>query len=140
VPLAWGEVIPAAQQGVIDGADLPIVNILALKAYEVSKYCSMTFHNYGPTAAVINLDIWHGLTEPPKEADRRGLAHRAADGPPADRERRQYRQGQGAARAQGMAVNRPMSRPSASSRKTRVCPPTRRKFPEMWEEIVATKV
>src|SRR5216684_4447781 len=57
VPLAWGEVIPAAQQGVIDGADLPIVNILALKAYEVSKYCSMTFHNYGPTAAVMNLDI-----------------------------------------------------------------------------------
>jgi len=26
VPMAWGEVIPAAQQGVIDGADLPIVN------------------------------------------------------------------------------------------------------------------
>src|SRR5438477_7646874 len=51
VPMAWGEVIPAAQQGVIDGADLPIVNILALKAYEVSKYCSLTYHNYGPTAA-----------------------------------------------------------------------------------------
>src|SRR5207302_4131605 len=63
VPMAWGEVIPAAQQGVIDGADLPIVNILALKAYEVSKYCSMTYHNYGPTAAVINLDIWNGLTD-----------------------------------------------------------------------------
>src|SRR5207244_7641704 len=61
VPMAWGEVIPAAQQGVIDGADLPIVNILALKAYEVSKYCSMTYHNYGPTALVINLDIWNGL-------------------------------------------------------------------------------
>src|SRR6266849_1037793 len=62
VPLAWGEVIPAAQQGVIDGADLPIVNILALKAYEVSKYCSLTYHNYGPTAAVMNLDMWNGLT------------------------------------------------------------------------------
>src|SRR5438270_2967733 len=63
VPMAWGEVIPAAQQGVIDGADLPIVNILALKAYEVSKYCSMTYHNYGQTAAVINLDVWNGLTD-----------------------------------------------------------------------------
>jgi tripartite ATP-independent transporter DctP family solute receptor len=63
VPLPWGEVIPAAQQGVIDGADLPIVNILALKAYEVSKYCSMTFHNYGPTASVINLDVWSGLAK-----------------------------------------------------------------------------
>ena len=61
--MAWGEVIPAAQSGVIDGADLPIVNILALKAYEVSKYCSMTYHNYGPTAAVMNLDLWNGLSE-----------------------------------------------------------------------------
>src|SRR5437588_7777469 len=63
VPMAWGEVIPAAQQGVIDGADLPIVNILALKAYEVSKYCSMTFHNYGPTVNVINLGVWNALSK-----------------------------------------------------------------------------
>jgi tripartite ATP-independent transporter DctP family solute receptor len=62
VPMPWGEVIPAAQQGVIDGADLPIVNILALKAYEVSKYASMTFHNYGPSVNVINLEAWNGLT------------------------------------------------------------------------------
>src|SRR5438094_10353387 len=62
VPMAWGEVIPAAQQGVIDGADLPIVNINALKAYEVAKYASMTYHNYGPTVLVMNLDIWRGLT------------------------------------------------------------------------------
>src|SRR5207244_2227163 len=62
VPMPWGEVIPAAQQGVIDGADLPIVNINALKAYEVAKYASMTYHNYGPTVLVMNLDIWRGLT------------------------------------------------------------------------------
>jgi tripartite ATP-independent transporter DctP family solute receptor len=63
VPMPWGEVIPAAQQRVIDGADLPVINILALKAYEVSKYASMTYHNYGPTLSVINLDIWNGLTK-----------------------------------------------------------------------------
>jgi tripartite ATP-independent transporter DctP family solute receptor len=63
VPLPWGEVIPAAQQGVIDGADLPIVNILALKVYEVSKYCSLTFHNYGPTVSVMNLAVWNSLTK-----------------------------------------------------------------------------
>jgi tripartite ATP-independent transporter DctP family solute receptor len=62
VPMAWGEVIPAAQQGVIDGADLPIYNINALKVYEVSKYVSMTFHNYGPTLLVMNLDVWKSLT------------------------------------------------------------------------------
>jgi len=56
-------VIPAAQQGVIDGADLPIVNILALKVYEVSKYCSLTFHNYGPTVSVMNLAVWNSLSK-----------------------------------------------------------------------------
>jgi len=64
VPMPWGEVIPAAQQGVIDGADLPIVNIVALKAYEVSKYCSLTYHNYGPTVNVINLGVWNSLSKP----------------------------------------------------------------------------
>jgi TRAP-type C4-dicarboxylate transport system substrate-binding protein len=62
VPMAWGEVVPAAQQGVIDGADLPVYNIFALKIYEVSKYVSLTYHNYGPTLAVINLEIWKSLT------------------------------------------------------------------------------
>jgi len=62
VPMAWGEVITAAKQGVIDGGDLPIVNMKALKVYEVSKYASLTYHNYGPTNAVMNLEIWNGLT------------------------------------------------------------------------------
>src|SRR5262245_14170933 len=62
VPMPWGEVIPAAQQGVIDGADLPVYNINALKAYEVSKYTSLTYHNYGPTVLTMNLEIWRGLT------------------------------------------------------------------------------
>jgi tripartite ATP-independent transporter DctP family solute receptor len=62
VPMAFGEVITAAKQGVIDGGDLPIVNMKALKIYDVSKYASMSYHNYGPTNAVMNLDIWNGLT------------------------------------------------------------------------------
>jgi tripartite ATP-independent transporter DctP family solute receptor len=62
VPMAFGEVITAAKQGVIDGGDLPIVNMKALKIYEVSKYASMTYHNYGPTNAVMNLDVWNGLS------------------------------------------------------------------------------
>ena len=62
VPMAWGEVITAAKSGVIDGGDLPIVNQIALKIYEVSKYASMTYHNYGPTNVVMNLEAWSGLT------------------------------------------------------------------------------
>lgn len=62
IPMAYGEVVTAAKQGVIDGGDLPVVNMKALKIYEVSKYASLTYHNYGPTNAVMNLDIWNGLT------------------------------------------------------------------------------
>src|SRR5882724_9640353 len=62
VPMAFGEVITAAKQGVIDGGDLPIVNMKALKIYDVSKYASLTYHNYGPTNAVMNLDVWNGLS------------------------------------------------------------------------------
>src|SRR6187399_3067187 len=67
VPMAWGEVITAAKQGVIDGGDLPIVNIKALKVYEVSKYVSMSYHNYGPTNVVMNLEIWNGLSDEHKK-------------------------------------------------------------------------
>ena len=62
VPMAYGEVVTAAKQGVIDGGDLPVVNMKALKIYEVSKYASLTYHNYGPTNAVMNLEIWSGLS------------------------------------------------------------------------------
>ena len=61
VPMAWGEVVSAAKQGVIDGGDLPVANIDALKIYEVSKFCSLTYHNYGPTCVVMNLESWTGL-------------------------------------------------------------------------------
>src|SRR5262252_1864792 len=67
VPMAWGEVISAAKQGVIDGGDLPIVNQVALKIYEVSKYCSMTYHNYGPTLNTMNLAVWESLSDPQKK-------------------------------------------------------------------------
>ena len=62
VPMAWGEVISAAKSGVIDGGDLPVVNMIALKIFDVSKYCSMTFHNYGPSVNVMNLEVWNSLT------------------------------------------------------------------------------
>jgi TRAP-type C4-dicarboxylate transport system substrate-binding protein len=67
VPMAWGEVISAAKSGVIDGGDLPIVNQVALKIYEVSKYCSMTFHNYGPTLSCMNLATWESLSDAHKK-------------------------------------------------------------------------
>jgi tripartite ATP-independent transporter DctP family solute receptor len=140
VPMAWGEVIPAAQSGVIDGADLPIVNILALKAYEVSKYCSMTYHNYGPTAAVINLEIWNGLTEPQRkllqdtsrtaQAKVRQLTE-SVDNPEKAKELLE---------PEGMTVNTADVEAFRKLAQDKVWPAYKQQFPELWEEIVATKV
>ena len=140
VPMAWGEVIPAAQSGVIDGADLPIVNILALKAYEVSKYCSMTFHNYGPTAAVINLDIWNGLT--PAQQKLLQEASRTAQATV----RQLTESVDNLAKAKellepkGMTVNPADVEAFRRVAQEKVWPAYKQQFPELWEEIVATKV
>jgi tripartite ATP-independent transporter DctP family solute receptor len=140
VPMAWGEVIPAAQQGVIDGADLPIVNILALKAYEVSKYASMTYHNYGPTCIVINLALWNGLSAPQQKLlqDASGTAQTTI--------RQLTESVDNLAKAKellepkGMTVNAADVDAFRKLAQDKVWPAYRTQFPEMWEQIVATKV
>src|ERR1700726_359055 len=140
VPMAWGEVIPAAQQGVIDGADLPIVNILALKAYEVSKYCSMTYHNYGPTALVINLDIWNGLTPAQQklllDASRtaqeriRGLTESVDT----------VEKAKELLEPKGMTVDTADVEAFRKIAQDKVWPQYQKEYSELWDEIVATKV
>ena len=135
-----GEVIPAAQQGVIDGADLPIVNILALKAYEVSKYCSMTYHNYGPTALVINLDIWNGLTPTQQklllDASRtaqeriRGLTESVDT----------VEKAKELLEPKGMTVNTADVEAFRKIAQEKVWPAYQKEYTDIWEEIVATKV
>jgi TRAP-type C4-dicarboxylate transport system substrate-binding protein len=140
VPMAWGEVIPAAQQGVIDGADLPIVNILALKAYEVSKYCSMTFHNYGPTAAVMNLDLWNGLS--PAQQKLFQDASRTAQARVRDLTESvdNLAKAKELLEAKGMTVNTADVEAFRKIATEKVWPTYKQQFPEIWEEIVATKV
>src|SRR5256885_5256627 len=139
VPMPWGEVIPAAQQGVIDGADLPIYNINALKVYEVSKYVSMTFHNYGPTLLVMNLDAWKGLTpeqqklvmEVGREAQKkvRELTESVDN----------FAKAKEILEARGMKVN---AADVASFRKIaedKIWPPYKQQYGELWDKIVAAK-
>jgi tripartite ATP-independent transporter DctP family solute receptor len=140
VPMAWAEVIPAAQQGVIDGADLPIVNILALKAYEVSKYCSMTYHNYGPTALVMNLAAWTGLTA----AQQKILldAARAAQ----ERIRGLTESVDTVEKAKellepkGMTVNSADIEAFRKIAQEKIWPQYQKEYADIWNEIVATKV
>ena len=139
VPMAWGEVIPAAQQGVIDGADLPIYNINALKVYEVSKYVSMTFHNYGPTLLVMNLDVWKSLT-PEQQKLFMDVGREAQQ---KVRELTESVDNLAKAKeileAKGMKVN---AADVASFRKVaeeKIWPQYKQQYAEMWDKIVNTK-
>jgi TRAP-type C4-dicarboxylate transport system substrate-binding protein len=140
VPMAWGEVIPAAQQGVIDGADLPIVNILALKAYEVSKYCSMTYHNYGPTALVINLDIWNGLTPAQQKLllDSSRTAQERIRGLTESVDT--VEKAKELLEPKGMTVNTADVEAFRKIAQEKVWPAYQKDYSDIWDEIVATKV
>jgi TRAP-type C4-dicarboxylate transport system substrate-binding protein len=139
VPMPWGEVIPAAQNGVIDGADLPIVNILALKAYEVSKYCSMTYHNYGPTVSVINLGVWNGLT---KEQQTMVLAV-AREAQNKIREQTEtvdnLHKAKELLEPKGMVVNTADVDAFRKLAQEKIWPAYQKQFPELWDEILKTE-
>src|SRR5437762_2398955 len=139
VPMAWGEVIPAAQQGVIDGADLPIVNINALKIYEVSKYASLTFHNYGPTLVVMNLDAWRSLT--PEQ--QRLLTEVALEAQKRIREATEsvdnLQKAKEILEAKGMKVNAADVPAFRKIAEERVWPQYQKQYTNLWERIVGTK-
>jgi tripartite ATP-independent transporter DctP family solute receptor len=139
VPMPWGEVIPAAQQGVIDGADLPIVNINALKVYEVSKFASMTYHNYGPTLLVANVDIWNGLTPDQQklimEVGREAQARIRQGTESVDN----FAKAKEILEAKGMKVNQADVASFRKLAEEKIWPQYRQQYAEMWDKIVATK-
>ena len=139
VPMPWGEVIPAAQQGVIDGADLPVVNINALKIYEVSKFTSMTYHNYGPTVVVMNLDIWKGLP-----ADQQKLILDVSmEAQKKIREATEsvdnFAKAKEILEAKGMKVNQADVASFRKLAEEKIWPQYKQQYAEMWDKIVNTK-
>ncbi|TWG96395.1 tripartite ATP-independent transporter DctP family solute receptor [Mesorhizobium sp. J18] len=46
IPMAWGEMFAALQQGAIDGMEGPLPILEANKLYEMAKYLSLTNHSY----------------------------------------------------------------------------------------------
>jgi len=139
VPMAWGEVIPAAQQGVIDGADLPIVNINALKIYEVSKYASLTFHNYGPTLVVMNLAIWQGLPSDQQKLILDVGRETQAKIREATESVDNFAKAKEILEAKGMKVN---AADVASFRRVaeeKIWPGYKQQYGELWDKIVAAK-
>jgi tripartite ATP-independent transporter DctP family solute receptor len=139
VPMPWGEVIPAAQSGVIDGADLPIVNILALKVYEVSKYCSMTYHNYGPTVNLMNLDVWNSLT-PDQQKLMLDISREAQERIRHDTESvDNLQKAKELLEAKGMTVNAANIEPFKKVAQEKVWPAYQKQYSELWDEITKTQ-
>jgi tripartite ATP-independent transporter DctP family solute receptor len=68
VPMAWGEVFTAVQQGTIDGLEIPVAVIDSSKMYEVTKFLSMTNHTYSMIALLISKRSMDKLTAEQKTA------------------------------------------------------------------------
>lgn len=139
VPMPWGEVITAAQQGVIDGADLPIVNIHALKVYEISKYVSMTYHNYGPSLIVMNPGVWRSLT-PDQQRLMQGVAREAQQ---RVRELTEsvdtLQKAKELLEPKGMKINAADVEAFRKVATERIWPKHRPQYSALWDEIVRTK-
>jgi TRAP-type transport system periplasmic protein len=63
VPMAWGEVFTAMQQGTIDGLEIPIAVIYNNHYFEVAKYLSLTNHTYSALGLLMSKRKYDSLTK-----------------------------------------------------------------------------
>ncbi|MCC7282974.1 MAG: TRAP transporter substrate-binding protein [Acetobacteraceae bacterium] len=60
-PMAFSELVPALQQGTVDGQENPIPVIVSNNLNQVQKYLSLTRHVYSPAIMIGNPAFWNGL-------------------------------------------------------------------------------
>lgn len=68
VPMAWGEVFTAVQQGTIDGLEIPIAVIQNNGYFEVTKYLSLTNHTYSALGVLMSMKVWEKLSPDQQKA------------------------------------------------------------------------
>ncbi|MEM7109730.1 MAG: TRAP transporter substrate-binding protein [Bacteroidota bacterium] len=61
VPIAWGELYTALQQGVVDGAENNPPSFHLSRHYETSKYYTLDKHTSIPDVMVISTKVWERL-------------------------------------------------------------------------------
>jgi len=74
LPMAFGELFIALQQGVIDGQETPAFLIYTSKFHEVQKYMSLTGNLYAAAPLLINRAIFERLTQEQQDAIWRAAA------------------------------------------------------------------
>jgi tripartite ATP-independent transporter DctP family solute receptor len=62
IPMPWGEVFTAVQQGVMDGLEIPISVTWSNNYFEVTKYLSLTGHTYSPLVFMVSKGVWNSLS------------------------------------------------------------------------------
>lgn len=68
IPMGWGEVYTALQQGTIDAQENPPWVIWAFKIYEVQKYYSLTGHSYAGNVIMMNKKLFDGFNDKTQKA------------------------------------------------------------------------
>jgi len=71
VPMAWGEVYTAVQQGTIDGLEIPIPVIKGNNYSEVVRYLSLTRHTYTTLELLMSKSVFEKLEDDQKDAIRK---------------------------------------------------------------------
>src|SRR6266567_2818553 len=114
-------------------------DIKALKAYEVAKYASMTYHNYGPTVLVMNLDIWRGLTPDQQklfvEVGREAQMKIREMTESVDN----FQKAKEIPEPKGMKVNQADVASFRKIAEERIWPQYRQQYADMWDKIVNTR-
>ncbi|TKW68440.1 MAG: DctP family TRAP transporter solute-binding subunit [Paracoccus denitrificans] len=67
-PMAWPEVVPALQQGAIDGQENPLSVIVSANLNDVQKYLSLDGHVYSPAIILVSKSLWDGLDDTQRAA------------------------------------------------------------------------
>lgn len=60
-PMAFSELVPALQQGTVDGQENPIPVIVANNLNQVQRFLSLTRHVYSPAVLIANPAFWNRL-------------------------------------------------------------------------------
>lgn len=68
IPMAWGEVFTAMQQGTVDGLEIPTSVVEANNFDEVTKYLSFTRHTYSAIHLLMAERTFSGLPEDVQQA------------------------------------------------------------------------
>ena len=63
MPISWGELYTALQQGVVDGAENNPPSFYLSKHYEVCKFYSLNEHTSVPDVLVMSTHVWNSLSE-----------------------------------------------------------------------------